>query len=141
MSSAQGIDSLEERVGFRGMEPVDIVVVGKPRHLFLGVHAGVLLHPLDGEGELPVAVEDLEHLLVADGVEGVLVAVGQHPAGFLKEAIGHHLVHAPVDAVEEVGALTAQAELDDAEGALLVRLGAEAGERLPRLVADLQGRA
>ena len=86
-----------------------------------------------------MAVEDFEHLLVADRVQRVLVAVGQHRAGFLEETVGDHLFHPLVNALEEVGALATQAELDDAEGALLMGVRAEAGEGLPRLVADLQG--
>ena len=121
------------------VDPVDVRVAREPGHLLLGIDAGVLFHPFDGEGELPGAIENLEHLLVADGVEGILVAIGQEGTGLFEEAVGHHLIHAAVDAGEEVGAVAAQPDLDDVEGALLVHRGAEAAEGVPRLVADLQG--
>ena len=66
------------------MEPRCAAIVLEPRHLFFCIDAGVFLHSLYCHGQLPCAVEDVEHLFVADGVQCIFVAVGQECHGFVE---------------------------------------------------------
>ena len=60
-------------------------------------------------------------------------------ADFFQQAVGHHLIHAAVDAVVEFLAVAGQSHLDDTEGAGLDLLGAEGCVGFPRHVADFEG--
>ena len=72
--------------------------------LLAGVVPGVQFDFGHGVVEVACAVEDGEEFAVADGIEGVEVAVREEAAHLVEEAVGHHLVHAEVDAlVQHVG--------------------------------------
>ncbi len=128
-------------VGGEGVEvePVDVVVALEPRQLFLGIDAGVLLDALDGHIQRPDAVKDVEEFFVADGVEGVEMAVGIEAADFVEQAVLHHGIHTLVDALEQVVATAIEPDFDDAERALLALACAEGGVGAACLVADFEG--
>ena len=81
----------------------------------------------------------LKKLLVTDRVEGVEVALGIEGAGFAEEAVGHHLVDAGVDAMEELFAWADEPDLEDAEGAHFDGTRAKVGVGAAGGAADLDG--
>ena len=107
------------------MEPLYFAVVGKPRHLLLGVVARVLLYLFQGKRQLPFAVEVSEELLVADRIQRILLPERIESAHLVEQAILHHHVHAPVDSLKEFLTLAAQPNLDDTERTRLALLGQE----------------
>ena len=75
------------------MEPYDAGVVLEPRHLLFGIDTCVLLHAFYGHGQFPCAVEDIEHFLVAYGVQGIVVAVWQE---LMRSAIEDNIMTRPM---------------------------------------------
>ena len=102
-------------VGVVGVEPECARVAFEPRHLLLGIDAGVAFYLLDSLVERPLAVEVGEQFAVAHRLQGVEVAVGQGAAGLVGQAVGHHLIDAAGNAGEEVLAVALQSDAQDVE--------------------------
>ena len=116
---------------FCGIKPMYVFLSSEPRHLTFGVMTTVLLYHLYGLVEGQSAVYVGEHLLVADGIEGVLVSEGAKPADFVEHSGSHHGIDALIDAVEELLAFAPETYLDGVEGTWLSLFCQEGGVWAP----------
>ena len=129
-----------------GMKPSYGVVAEKPCKLFLGIDTGILADTVEGEWQIPFAIEMPEHLLVSYGVQTVEVSVRDDAPRFFHETLFHHQIHPSVDAVEQFGTFAVETNLDNPERPLLpcsVTLSflfalAERGERASGGETDLK---
>ena len=99
-----------------GMKPSNGVVAKKPCKLFLGIDTGILADTVEGERQIPFAVEMSEHLLISYGVQAVEMPVRDDAPGFFHKTLCHHHVHPSVDAVEEFSPFAVQSDFDNPEG-------------------------
>ena len=112
-----GIDEGEDVFFGVGVKPMDRSVASEPRHLFAGVDAGVLLDFLHRKVQRTLATKVGKEFLVTHGVEGVGDGGGGGNvlvvefAGFIQQAVGHHLFDTGVDTGIEFLAGTGKANL------------------------------
>ena len=99
-----------------GMKPSYGVVAEKPCKLFLGIDTGILADTVEGERQIPFAVEISEHLLISYGVQAVEMPVRDDAPGFFHKTLCHHHVHPSIDAVEEFSPFAVQPDFDNPEG-------------------------
>ena len=93
-------------------------VSSEPRHLPLGIMAGVLLYQLHRAVQIVFPVQVREQLLVTHRLQTVQRPLRVYPFRFFQQPRVHHLLHALVNARVQLSTLTLQSHFHDPERTL-----------------------
>src|SRR3989339_319671 len=113
-SGKKTIDAGKNFRWLRGSKPTDIRITAKPSHLPLGITPGIPGQQEKGLVPVPMTLEKLEHVPVADGLHGLqarLIPQGQQFLHLPEQPFGNHLLHPQVDPLVKRLPLAKQADL------------------------------